>query len=85
MAKSQLQYKRQTVESLSIKGILNEDATSIIYNDEDNNEVTLPISSLMQNFCAMPIELSLKQKAEEELELQDNDEIDMDEALAYTE
>lgn len=84
MAKG-LTYKRSTVESLSVKGILNEDATTITYIDDEKAEQTVTIASLMEKFCSMPIEFGVKVKSEEELDIEDEDEdeeVDIDELTA---
>ena len=77
MAKG-LSYKRSTVEALSVKGVLNEDATTITYLDDDKLEKTVTIVSLMEKFCSMPIEFCIKIKSEEELDI-DNEYIEDDE------
>lgn len=78
MAKG-LTYKRSTVEQISVKGILSDDATTITYVDENKEEQEVTIASLMEKFCSMPIEFGVKVKSEEELELEDeDDELDIE-------
>ena len=78
MAKG-LTYKRSTVEQISVKGILSDDATTITYVDENKEEQEVTIASLMEKFCSMPIEFGVKVKSEEELELEDEaDEVDIE-------
>ena len=68
---SGLKYKRQEVSTLSIKGILNDTADEITYEDENGNEQTISVNQVMSNFASMPVDFSVKQKAEEDLELVD--------------
>lgn len=77
MAKG-LTYKRSTVESISVKGVLNEDATTITYADENKEEQTITIASLVEKFCSMPVEFGVKVKSEEDLEFGESDEFDPD-------
>lgn len=94
MAKN-LTYTRKTVESVNIKGILNNEGTEITYIDEDKVEQIISVSDLLGKFCAQAINFSVKVQSEEDLteDLEEQNEFyvndvavnDMDEALAYTE
>ena len=68
MAK-QLTYKKTTTESISVKGIFNEDATVITYLDEDKNECTISIQTLLEKFCSQGVSLSIKTQIDEDLDL----------------
>lgn len=69
MAKN-LTYKRSTTETIKIKGVLDETASIITYVDEDKNEQTIEVQQLLNNFCSMPIDLTLKRQEEEELDIE---------------
>ena len=65
------------------EGILNEDATTITYIDDEKVEQTVTIASLMEKFCSMSIEFGVKVKSEEELDIEDEaEEVDIDELTA---
>ena len=68
MAK-QLSYKKTTTESVTAKGVLNDDATTITYLNEDKDEVTIPVHTLMDKFASMGVSLSIKTQTDEELEI----------------
>lgn len=70
MAK-QLSYKKTTTESVTAKGILNEDATTITYLDEDKVEVTIPVQTLLEKFASQTVSLSIKTQTDEELEIEE--------------
>ena len=50
MAKSKLQFKRNIVDKLSVKGVLSEDGTFITYTDENDVEQEVKISDLLNVF-----------------------------------
>lgn len=68
MAK-QLSYKKTTTESITVKGIFNSDATIITYLNEDKEECTIAIKTLLEKFADQGISLSLKTQTDEELDL----------------
>ena len=70
MAK-QLSYKKTTTESVTAKGILNEDAATITYLDEDKVEVTIPVQTLLEKFASQTVSLSIKTQTDEELEIEE--------------
>ena len=70
MAK-QLSYKKVTTETIAVKGILGNDATTITYMNEDKKEVTIPVQSLLDKFASMGVSLSIKTQADEELEIEE--------------
>ena len=70
MAK-QLSYKKVTTETITVKGVLNDDATTITYMNEDKEEVTIPIQTLMDKFASMGVSLSIKTQTDEELEIEE--------------
>ena len=70
MAK-QLSYKKMTTETISAKGILSDDATTITYMNEDKEEVTIPVQSLLDKFASMGVSLSIKTQTDEELEIEE--------------
>ena len=70
MAK-QLSYKKTTTESVTAKGVLNDDATTITYLNEDKEEVTIPVQTLLEKFASMAVSLSIKTQTDEELEIEE--------------
>ena len=70
MAK-QLSYKKTTTESVTAKGVLNDDATTITYLNEDKEEVTITVQTLLEKFASMAVSLSIKTQTDEELEIEE--------------
>ena len=70
MAK-QLSYKKTTTESVTAKGVLNDDATTITYLNEDKEEVTIPVQTLLEKFASLAVSLSIKSQTDEELEIEE--------------
>ena len=69
MAKSKLNFTRNMVEKLSVKGILSEDGTYITYTDENDSEKDVKISDLLNVFKNQPIEFGVQLKGSEELDI----------------
>ena len=69
MAKSKLQFKRNTTDKLSVKGLLSEDGTFITYTDENDAEQDVKISDLLNAFKNQPIEFGVQLKTEDDLDL----------------
>ena len=70
MAK-QLSYKKTTTEHVAAKGTFNEDATTITYLNEDKEEVTIPVQTLLEKFASQAVSLSIKTQTDEELEIEE--------------
>lgn len=68
MAK-QLNYKKTITESITVKGILSDDAKTITYLDEDKDDVTIEVQTLLDKFASQGVALSIKMQNDEELEL----------------
>ena len=68
MAK-QLSYKKTTTEAITVKGAFNDNATTITYLNEDKDEVTVSISTLLEKFASQAVSLSIKTQTDEELNL----------------
>lgn len=68
MAK-QLSYKKTTTETITVKGIMNSEATTITYLNEDKEEVTVSVQTLLDKFASQGVSLSIKTQTDEELEL----------------
>lgn len=68
MAK-QLNYKKTITEAITVKGILNDNATTITYLDEDKDEVTIEVQSLLDKFASQGVAMSIKMQSDEELDL----------------
>ena len=70
MAK-QLSYKKTTSETITVKGFLSDDATTITYLNEDKNEITIPVQTLLDKFSSMGVSLSIKTQTDEELDIEE--------------
>lgn len=68
MAK-QLSYKKTTTETITVKGVMNSEATTITYLNEDKEEVTISIQTLLDKFASQGVSLSIKTQTDEELDL----------------
>lgn len=68
MAK-QLSYKKTTTEAITVKGILDDTASTITYLDDDKEEVTISVQTLLDKFASVGVSLSIKTQTDEELEI----------------
>lgn len=68
MAK-QLSYKKTTTEAIAVKGTFNDTSTTITYLNEDKEEETISIQTLLDKFASMGVTLSIKTQTDEELEI----------------
>ena len=71
MAK-QFAYKKTVTESMTVKGIVNEDATTITFLNDEKDEVTVQIQELLDKFASQTVSLSIKTQSDEELDLEDD-------------
>lgn len=71
MAK-QFAYKKTITESMTVKGIVNEDATTITFINDEKDEVTVEIQELLDKFASQTVSLSIKTQSDEELDLEDD-------------
>ena len=71
MAK-QFAYKKTVTESMTVKGIINEDATTITFLNDEKDEVTVKIQELLDKFASQTVSLSIKTQSDEELDLEDD-------------
>ena len=69
LAKSKLQFKRNITDQLSVKGVLSEDGTFIIYTDENDVEQEVKISDLLNAFKNQEINFSVSLKSDEDLDV----------------
>ena len=69
MAKG-LNWKKSITETISAKGALNEEATTITYLDEDKNEQTIEIQELLNKFASCNVSISIKMQTDEELDIE---------------
>ena len=68
-----VKYTKNITEKVDIKGIFNEDATIIIYEDKDGNEFEVSIQDYLDQFASLPVQLTIQTKSEEELALPEED------------
>lgn len=66
-----LRYSKQTTERISIKGILNEDATTITYSENDE-ALTVTVQELLNKFAGDRINLIILTENNEELSVKEN-------------
>ena len=71
MAK-QFAYKKTVTESMTVKGVVNEDATTITFLNDEKDEVTVEIQELLDKFASQTVSLSIKTQSDEELDLEDD-------------
>ena len=71
MAK-QFAYKKTITESMTVKGVVNEDATTITFLNDEKDEVTVKIQELLDKFASQTVSLSIKTQSDEELDLEDD-------------
>ena len=71
MAK-QFAYKKTVTESMTVKGIINKDATTITFLNDEKDEVTVEIHELLDKFASQTVSLSIKTQSDEELDLEDD-------------
>ena len=71
MAK-QFAYKKTITESMTVKGVVNEDATTIKFINDEKDEVTVEIQELLDKFASQTVSLSIKTQSDEELDLEDD-------------
>lgn len=69
MAASKLQFKRNIINKLSVKGTLFEDGTFISYTDENDVVNDIKISDLLNAFKNQDIELSVQLKQTDDLDI----------------
>ena len=65
-------YKKTVTESMTVKGVVNEDATTITFLNDEKDEVTVEIQELLDKFASQTVSLSIKTQSDEELDLEDD-------------
>lgn len=69
MAKSNLTFKRNTTDKLTVKGVLSEDCKAITYIDEYEEDQTAALSDLINAFKGQEVTVSVSLKTDEDLEV----------------
>lgn len=69
MAASKLKFNRTITDKLTVKGMLNEEGTAIIYEDELGDDKEARISDLLNAFKNCNIEFSVGMKSDEALDV----------------
>ena len=64
-----LSYKKTTTEAITVKGILNDPASTISYLNDEKEEVTISVQTLLDKFASVGVSLSIKAQTDEELEI----------------
>lgn len=79
-----VKYTKNTTEKVDIKGIMNEDATTITYERKDAPDETITIQDYLNQFASMSVQITIQTKMEEELDLPELEAtIDEDGQLIY--
>lgn len=76
MSKSKLNFTRNIVNKLSVKGVLSEDGSYITYSDENDIEQDVKISDLLNSFKNQFVEFGVQLKDSEDLDIIQSDEDD---------
>lgn len=76
MSKSKLNFTRNIVNKLSVKGVLSEDGSYITYRDENDIEQDVKISDLLNSFKNQFVEFGVQLKDSEDLDIIQSDEDD---------
>lgn len=66
---SKLNCKRTITDKVNVKGVLSEDGTFIVYENDKNVEQEIKISDLLNTFVNQPIDLSVTLKSEENMDI----------------
>ena len=64
-----VKYIKNTTEKVDIKGVMNEDATTITFERKDAPDETITIQDYLNQFASMPVQITIQTKMEEELDL----------------
>ena len=64
-----MKYKKTITDKLTVKGIVTDDG-KIIYCDENNNEVEIPIINLFSDFIDEEVMITITDNYEEDLSQQ---------------
>jgi hypothetical protein len=64
-----VKYIKNTIEKVDIKGIMNEEATTITFERKDAPDETIMIQDYLNQFASMPVQITIQTKMEEELDL----------------
>ena len=76
MSKSKLNFTRNIVNKLRVKGVLSEDGSYITYSDENDIEQDVKISDLLNSFKNQFVEFGVQLKDSEDLDIIQSDEDD---------
>ena len=69
-----LKYTKNTTEKFDIKGYLNDEATTVTYEDKDAGEITVTLQDYLDKFASQHVQITIQTKSEEELALENNEE-----------
>lgn len=64
-----LTYRKNTTEKFDVKGILDNEAKTVTYEDKDLGEVTIKLQDYLDMFASLPVQITIQTKYEEELDL----------------
>lgn len=64
-----LNYKKNTTEKFDVKGVLDEAAKTVTYEDKEEGEVTITLQDYLDKFASQFVQITIQTKSEEELAL----------------
>ena len=64
-----LNYKKNTTEKFDVKGVLDETAKTVTYEDKEEGEVTITLQDYLDKFASQFVQITIQTKSEEELAL----------------
>lgn len=71
-----LSYKKQTLDKISVKGVLSGDGTYITYEDQDGNAQTIEVAKYFKLMGGNTVTLSIALKDDKDCSEELNDLID---------
>lgn len=64
-----LNYKKNTTEKFDVKGVLDDTATTVTYEDKEEGEITITLQDYLNKFASQYVQITIQTKSEEELAL----------------
>lgn len=81
-----LSYKKNITQKFDVKGVLDDEAKTVTYEDKDSGQVTITLQDYLDMFASLPVQITIQTKSEEELDLPEEEAtVDEDGNLIYEE
>lgn len=68
-----LKYTKNTTEKFDIKGVLDDEAKTVTYEDKEEGEVSITLQDYLNKFASQYVQITIQTKSEEELVLDNED------------